>query len=300
MGMIRALAFLAALLWGSSAFAQADVASSCAAVNLTPGTTHYLVVDPTGGLCSFGGGAGACNQATTYLARTTGGNEGGNAAPITALICGLVADGVWAKLDALYVLAQQNQADARLNLISASYPLVGTPPFTAYQGFYNFVTAASFLDTGFNSTTAVGAHYTQNSASFSTWDYSVTVSGTGPTIGSGATSHMFPEFAGGVFYARVNNGSAGSVTTTITHGLFVGDRPDASNIYPYQNGVSTGGPLAFASQTPDNANFTIGGYSGSGTNDMLSAVHIGASLGAAGQLALYNRLRTYLSAVGVP
>jgi hypothetical protein len=36
------------------------------------------------------------------------------------------------------------------------------------------------------------------------------------------------------------------------------------------------------------------------TTQTLSAAFIGASLGAAGQLALYNRLRTYMTAVGVP
>ena len=47
-------------------------------------------------------------QALAYLARTVGGNEGGNGANIATLIDGLVSDGVWAKLDCLYVLAQQN------------------------------------------------------------------------------------------------------------------------------------------------------------------------------------------------
>ena len=83
-------------------------------------------------------------QALAYLARTVGGNEGGNGANIATLIDGLVSDGVWAKLDALYVLAQQNQADARLNLVSASYPLTGSglisgdprvSTFTPYVGF---------------------------------------------------------------------------------------------------------------------------------------------------------------------
>ena len=58
-----------------------------------------------------------------YLARTVGGNEGGNGANIATLIDGLVADGVWAKLDALYILAQQNQTDALLNLVGTSYGL---------------------------------------------------------------------------------------------------------------------------------------------------------------------------------
>ena len=62
-------------------------------------------------------------QALAYLARTVGGNEGGNGANIATLIDGLVSDGVWAKLDALYVLAQQNATDALLNLVGTSYGL---------------------------------------------------------------------------------------------------------------------------------------------------------------------------------
>ena len=100
-------------------------------------------------------------EALAYLARTVGGNEGGNGANIATLIDGLVSDGVWAKLDALYVLAQQNQTDARLNLIGTSYSLTSglfndpSPralTFTAYVGFSGFVNG---LDSGFNPTTAV-------------------------------------------------------------------------------------------------------------------------------------------------
>ena len=39
------------------------------------------------------------SASAAYLARTVGGNEGGNGANIAALIDGLVSDGVWAKLD---------------------------------------------------------------------------------------------------------------------------------------------------------------------------------------------------------
>ena len=72
--------------------------------------------------------AGGCAAATNYLARTTGGNEGGNAANMTTFICGLVTDGVitgnlsgargcGSHLDVLYLLAQQNQADVTLKFM---------------------------------------------------------------------------------------------------------------------------------------------------------------------------------------
>ena len=89
-------------------------------------------------------------QALAYLARTVGGNEGGNGENIATLIDGLVADGVWPKLDALYVLAQQNQADARLNLIGDELSADGTARRSrCIKGFQGSHHLRGF-DTGFN------------------------------------------------------------------------------------------------------------------------------------------------------
>ena len=88
-------------------------------------------------------------QALAYLARTVGGNEGGNGTNIATLIDGLVSDGVWSKLDALYVLAQQNATDAVLNLVGTNYPLTkggpGTLTFTSYAGFSGFGSSDAFF-----------------------------------------------------------------------------------------------------------------------------------------------------------
>ena len=252
-------------------------------------------------------------QALAYLARTVGGNEGGNGANIATLIDGLVSDGVWQKLDALYVLAQQNQSDALLNLVGTSYGLTATgvaPSFTIYRGFYFGGTGP--LDTGFNASTATSPHYTANNASYGVWSYAVVVENFA-VMGNGATgasdSIMYPKFTDGTFYGRLNDNSVGGVPTPGTKGLFVGDRSSSTIIDLYWGGVSQ---LTEASTSAGvtNATFTIGqsqGYLGQddpaprlGTAQTLSAAFIGASLGAAGQLALYNRLRTYLTAVGVP
>ena len=132
-------------------------------------------------------------------------------------------------------------------------------------------------------------------------------------MGNGAAgasdSIMYPSFPPTSFYARVNDNTATYVNTPGNKGLFVGDRPSSTNFIPYWNGLSQGtGSSTSAGVT--NATFTIGqsqGYLGQddpapriGTAQTLSAAFIGASLGAAGQLALYNRLRTYMTAIGVP
>ena len=237
-------------------------------------------------------------QALAYLARTVGGNEGGNGTNIANLIDGLVADGVWAQLDCLYVLAQQNATDARLNLVSASYPLTGTPTFTAYQGFSGF--SASALNTGFNDSTATSPNYTLNSASMGVWVYSL-IDGTGVDIGSDtSTDNILISFSG-TSYTRINGVNSNSIPAPAagSKGLFGGDRPSSANVIPYWNGVAQT-TQASGSAAVVNANFAIGNIGGNSVAHTLSGAFIGASLGSAGQLALYTRLRTYMTAVGVP
>jgi hypothetical protein len=77
--------------------------------------------------------SGDAAETTAFLARTTG-LDATHTNAYKALINGLVADGVFAKLDALYICAAQDLATARLNLVSSSFALVDTsaaPNFTA-------------------------------------------------------------------------------------------------------------------------------------------------------------------------
>ena len=157
--------FLAlAAFWRPLAHAeQATVVTACGAASLTPGTVVMSLQDVNGVACSGPGGqvrvVAACGSLAPFgptpagsqaysTVDTTGKGCGlGFADPrlaprrppiwrarparrrtpadLTTLICGLVTDGVWAKLDALYVLAQQTQADALLNLVGTSYSIVG-------------------------------------------------------------------------------------------------------------------------------------------------------------------------------
>lgn len=277
---------------------KALVVSSCGGGALPSGALNQLTMDTTGRLCQSGIGSNVCSQATAYLARATG--ETAHAADLTTLICGLVTDGVWSKLDALYVLAQQTQADARLNLLSTSYPLtpVGAPVFSGYQGFNGF-TSAIYFDTGFNPTTAVSPQFVRNSGNIGAWSYAATNDvGGGSQIGNDISNNAIASNWAGVFYVRVS-GPGGGMPTPGTKGLFAGDRSGSANFNYYGNGASLNSE-ATASVAPTNANFFIGQTSTYATAQTISAAHIGASLGATLNLALYNRLRTYMSAVGVP
>src|SRR5882672_2331491 len=107
-------------------------------------------------------------QTTAFLARTSG-LSGTETAAYKVLINGLVADGVFSLLDALYIFATNTTTTANLNLISTSFGLTGaTPPtFTVDQGYTGNGTT-QFLDTGYVSSTA-GLNLTQNNASIGTY-----------------------------------------------------------------------------------------------------------------------------------
>jgi hypothetical protein len=275
------------------------------------GPSSPATSNPAGPVTSSGSG---CLQATNYLARTSGGNEGGNAANITTLICGLVADGVitgdlsttgcGTTLDVLYIFAQQNSTDALLNLCGTSHAAttVGAVTFTTYTGYSGFGGGVSgkYLSTNYNASTA-GGNYAQNSGSIGVWPDAVFTE-VSPLITDNGGDYIYPAFTGNVFYARVNNGSTGSVPTPglpTTKGEFVGDRSSSASVVPYWDGIAQTAQTG-TSSAPTNATMIIGSDgTNPGTNEVLSEAHIGASLGSL-NLAMYNRLRTYMTAVGVP
>ena len=278
---------------------QAIVVSSCGGGALPSGPVTQLTMDTSGRLCQSGIGSNICSQATAYLGRTTGTNEGGNAVNITALICGLVTDGVWASLDAFYVTAQQNQADALLNLVGTSYSLTGNttlPTFTSYRGFGPFTSGNGIINGFF----PPGSNFTQNSANLGIWTLGIVAEASqliGNGSGSGA-SHIYAHFTDGNFYPRVNSNSTPGVPSPGTSGLYVGDRPSSTTVIPYWNGTPQASQSS-ASQSPAPSVFAIGTL-GALSGQVIAEAHIGGSLGGAGNLALYNRLRTYLTAVGAP
>ena len=299
----------------SQGMSKALVVSSCGGGALASGPLNQLTMDTTGRLCQSGIGSNVCSQAAAYLARTVGGNEGGNAVNITALICGLVTDGVidgdlltgkcGSHLDALYILAQKNAADAVLNLCGTNYTLTGPsgfPAFTTYVGYGPFNGSNLTLITGIV-LAATGFHYTQNAASFGFWAHTVpdavAIMGCGNDTDP-AASNIFANYSGGAFYARVNNGTAASVTSPAAVGFYVADRSSSSAVVPYYNGAALSTVSSTSLAVDAGCTFIVGSSFINGTSTILSEAHIGGSLGAALNLALYNRLRTYMTAMPGP
>jgi hypothetical protein len=289
---------------------KAMVVSSCGGGALPSGALNQLTMDTTGRLCQSGIGSNVCAQATAYLARTTGGNEGGNAVNMTALICGLVTDGVidgtltgvagcGTYLDALYILAQQNVADAKLNLCGTGYTLpTNTATFTAYQGYSAFPVPA--IDTGFDPSLST-TKYSTNSGSISAWAYNLP-DDTKAQLRTTANSVITYLFAtlGGSFYCAINNTNDTFIAHANSIGLWGCERSSSTNMAFYLNGANIGTGTNTAASNYASHIFLGGGADAYNTTKTISEAHIGGLLGPTRQLAFYNRLRTYMTAVGVP
>jgi len=246
------------------------------------------------------------NPASLFLARTSG-LDATHTSAYTTLVNGLVADGVWNKLDALYIFATQDSATALLNLKSSSYncTAVNGPTFTADRGFTGATTGNKHLTTGFNPATA-GGMYTQNSAHLSLWN--LTAAGSGPpAIGcqAGTSNNAYiyaPNYNGdNQQYVRINSGSTGGgmgPSNQNTAGHYLGNRGSSGAVDGYRNGSATGfSPSATASVSMPSVVMTILGVSNSGTvsaiDNQAAAASIGAALSAAEVFAFYNRLYRY-------
>jgi hypothetical protein len=251
-------------------------------------------------------------EASQFLARTSS-LDATHTNAYTALIDGLVTDGIWSKLDVLHVYATQNSTTALLNLKSNSYTGTanGSPAFVADRGFTGVDASATvYIDTGFNPATA-GGNYSQDSAHISAWS-NTTPANSGPSGGvvigseiSASHTAVYSRYNDGFSYFGVNASATNFTSTgTPSNGHFLANRSSSSALQGYKNGTSvltwTNTSVAPASQNiyalanhgPSGANL--------GTAFQLPAISIGSSLSSTDVTNFYNRLRTYMTAVGVP
>lgn len=252
----------------------------------------------------------AGTEAAAFLARTTG-LDTQHSDAYTGLINGLVADGIWSKLDLLYIYATQDTATAQLNLISSSYPatLNGSPTFTADRGYLGVDASSTvYINTGFNPTTASSPKYTRNSAHLSVWNLTNVGSG-GPSIGySGGTniSNLYAQYSGdGRAYFRVN-------TTTLSQfynnsdarGFYIGSRTSSVDLNGFKDGASVYSNGGDASTALVNLNLYSLGINNNGpaygVPQQHAMISIGSGLTSTDSTNYYNRLRTYMTAIGVP
>jgi hypothetical protein len=219
---------------------------------------------------------------------------GWHARLIDRLIARRIASGSHARTDALHVMAMQDAQAASLNWVADAYNLTlgGSPTFAAYRG-YTPNGSSTYLDTGFNPTTAVSPKFVQDSAHMFAWhltavDASFDVGNTTSRITKPGTANVF---------TRPNNSSnmsaSGSYTT---HKGWVRTAAAAASIYI--SGTSAGSTTT-ASAALTNYNFGYGRTSATEFGaSQIAIAHFGSQLTADMILSDYRAFRDYLIGVG--
>ncbi len=257
------------------------------------------------------GSAVATTPAAAFLARTSG-LDATHINAYTALINGLVTDSVWSKLDVLHIYATKDSATALLNLKSSSFNGTshGSPTFAADLGFTGSAGSTTiYIDSGFNPITASSPQFTQNSAHLSFWN--LTNAGTAQSnIGSqsGITdNYIYAKYSGdNKNYTRINcdsNLGTNFPAPADPRGHVIGNRPDANSLEQYINGARLNSAGSGSTAMPNTNIVTLGTSSlgtVSGNSDQIAMASIGGGLTPTDMANFYTRLRTYMTAVGVP
>jgi len=280
----------------------------------------FAIAPQTGGnIANFDGGISTvsnvsiptpltCSQATSFLARTSG-LDRVHIDGYSNFICGLVVDGVFAKLDVLYMFATQNAPTSLLNLVSASFngTASGSPPWVQNKGYTgnDAATPTRFIDTGYIPSSS-GGHYAQDSAHLSVWSLTNTQdSSGGDAIGTANVgfTRLRPRLNDDNFYVDINN-SAFNFTVfanTDSTGHYLGNRTVSTTMTGYKNAS-----LAItAADTSAAQNFSLyvlatndSGNAINGSGKQIAMASIGGGLTQTDITNLCHRTNIYLTAVG--
>jgi len=268
--------------------------------------------------------SGVCSQASTYLtalSSASGAPTAGTQTAITTLICGLVTDGVFSKLDVLYLFAINSNGAGDLGaanaLVNAANPGTfngtanGSPSFSANNGYAGVDASTTvYIDTGFNPSTATSPQFTRNSSHVMAWPYTNAASGASGgsaialVLGSNNTSRVYPRYSDNNFYSDANSAtnSTGVSNNTNTGGMYLVSRTGASSVDHYKITTNQGN-TSESSAAVLNGNFAVLAQrvAGAGVNFgsalQLATVSIGGGLSSTDVSNLESRLCTYLTTV---
>lgn len=241
-------------------------------------------------------------QATAFLARTSG-LDNTHVYAYKNLINGLVQDGVWPLLDTLWVPATQDQTTANLNLVSSLYTMVNhAAGWTADTG-YKSSAVANYVDCVYNPGTN-GVNYTATTGHIMGWSV-FTSSSTDVNAmitqrsWTAISANIYPRFTDSKVYGRVNDNGSG-VANTDRQGCYVATRTSSSALTIYKNATSMLASTVGSSSVFSGALQLLNFNSSTGNiTDTVAAAAMGGNVNSV-QAAYYNRLRTYMTAVGVP
>lgn len=255
-------------------------------------------------------------HADAFLARVVATLDATHINAYTALLDGLDADELSCKLDWLHIYATQDGTTALMNLMSDRYngTAYGSPTFTADRGFTGVESSSTaYIDANFNPATAANPQFSAGSSHIGAWSVLNDGGSLNGMIGhsgiSGGSTSINPQStppAGttNTAYFRCNSFGSMAVTNTNTQGHFLVNRTSNIDAAAYRNATSLISSAA-SNESPsenlrivvlaENDNNTIGG-----SKRQIAAASMGSGLTPTDITNFYNRLRTYMTAVGVP
>jgi hypothetical protein len=274
------------------------------------GVSRLLGAGPDIG--AFEATSGKCAEATAFLVRANAivAIDAPHTTAYNDLICGLVEDGTYSKLDTLYVLATQSDGGspgdgiAKLNLIKDSFNLVrhGMCAFAADKGVA-CDGASGYYDTQFNLATS-GVAFSRDSASLGVYDRtSTTTSGTVFGAVDVATFTALQLNVVGELFFRINSINDGPVAANSNaQGFWIGIRTGASAVSVYRNGnqiassttPSNGVPALSIYLCATNVNGTANFFVG----DEVAAFFIGGDLTKTQTAGISVRINAFMKVFG--
>jgi hypothetical protein len=225
--------------------------------------------------------------------------------PLQDLINGLTSDGIFAKLDRLWIFAQPTEGEALVDLVaSATATAVNSPAFAANVGFTGD-NATSYVNSNFNASTA-GGNYARDSATLFLWCNTATGESNNGIAGlSTGDAFTYMDLRdGATSYFAINDSDWASfdfnASDTNCQAFYSMNRNGGTSSTAYKNGSSVQTSVNASAALPNsNFVFCFSTFLGFSPNQVCCA-GFGGSLNATEQANLYTRLRTYMTAVGVP
>ena len=220
------------------------------------------------------------------------------------LITGLKTDGVWSKLDRLWLFAAENTYSALFDIVrNQSATLVNSPTFTTDRG-YTGDGAAAYINTNFNPGDGGIHSFVQNSAVAFAWNVTQTGAQDGNIIGHSTVSYTelgLQSTDAHTYWCINSDGSFPNnlpyAMSPVSIGLWAINRDGPTSEGLYINGTIAGTGAHSSAALLSETLWVLRGGSYYSTTQA-ACFGVGASLNATDQSNLYTRLRTYMTAVG--
>lgn len=223
---------------------------------------------------------------------------------VNNLIVGLKNDGVWSKLDRLFLFAAATATEARVDIVAAQLATaVNSPTFTTDRGYTGIPANLTYIDSNFAPSTATTPKMVHGDGCIFGWSNTAGADH-GAMVGINGHTRIIPQYDGdNLAYYCIFGGDVTVSNNPAATGLYLVQESGSFEEYVLDingsqfstgnggdSGVESGNVVALAHSAVPAAM----------TAREVSCLGFGGALSSGERVAIYTRLRTYMTAVGVP